>query len=224
MEVFMKYVCTVCGFVYDEDKGLPEMGIKAGTKFASFPDDWVCPLCGSPKSAFMPVEEEKEDKSEKIAETKSGEKMREMSYGELSIMCSSLALGCDKEQLARQKELFLQLSEYFKSKAGTEEKGDFSVLLEKISQNLSEDIPEAKKAAEDAHDRGAKRVLVWSEKATNLLKALVSQYQKEGIKMLKETKVWVCEICGFVYVGDVPPAVCPICKVPSFKILSIERK
>ena len=44
-----KYVCTVCGYVYDE---APDEGIAAGTKWADVPDDFVCPLCGVGKDMF----------------------------------------------------------------------------------------------------------------------------------------------------------------------------
>ena len=41
-----KYVCEVCGYVYDEAKGDPDNGVKPGTKFEDLPADWVCPMCG----------------------------------------------------------------------------------------------------------------------------------------------------------------------------------
>ena len=47
-----KYVCTVCGYVYDEAEGAPDQGIAAGTAFADLPDDFVCPLCGVDKDMF----------------------------------------------------------------------------------------------------------------------------------------------------------------------------
>ncbi|HIG99470.1 MAG TPA: hypothetical protein HA258_02710 [Thermoplasmata archaeon] len=47
-----KYVCTVCGYVYDPAKGDPETGIAVGTSFEDLPDDWVCPVCGAGKDAF----------------------------------------------------------------------------------------------------------------------------------------------------------------------------
>ena len=47
-----RYVCTVCGYVYDPAKGDPESGIKPGTKFEDLPDDWVCPICGATKDKF----------------------------------------------------------------------------------------------------------------------------------------------------------------------------
>jgi len=48
--------CTICGFVYAEDQGLPADGIVAGTKWEDIPDDWVCPDCGSSKGEFHMVE------------------------------------------------------------------------------------------------------------------------------------------------------------------------
>ena len=48
----MKYVCSICGYVYDEAAGDPDNGIAPGTKFADLPDDDVCPLCGAGKDQF----------------------------------------------------------------------------------------------------------------------------------------------------------------------------
>jgi rubredoxin len=47
-----KYVCTVCGYIYDPEKGDPDSGIKPGTPFEEIPDDWVCPICGVTKDSF----------------------------------------------------------------------------------------------------------------------------------------------------------------------------
>jgi flavin reductase (DIM6/NTAB) family NADH-FMN oxidoreductase RutF/rubredoxin len=47
-----KYVCKVCGYVYDPEKGDPDGGIVPGTKFEDIPDDWVCPICGVGKEDF----------------------------------------------------------------------------------------------------------------------------------------------------------------------------
>lgn len=52
-EVFiMKYVCDVCGWVYDEEEGYPEGGIAPGTKWEDLPEDFVCPLCFVGKDQF----------------------------------------------------------------------------------------------------------------------------------------------------------------------------
>jgi len=47
-----KYKCTVCGYIYDPEKGDPDSGIKPGTRFEEIPEDWVCPVCGVGKDQF----------------------------------------------------------------------------------------------------------------------------------------------------------------------------
>lgn len=54
MNIMKKYVCTVCGWVYDPAKGDPDNGIKPGTAFEDLPDDWTCPECGVGKEDFEP--------------------------------------------------------------------------------------------------------------------------------------------------------------------------
>ena len=47
-----RYVCSVCGYVYDPQQGDPDHGVKAGTPFEQVPRDWECPLCGVGKDQF----------------------------------------------------------------------------------------------------------------------------------------------------------------------------
>ena len=47
---------------------------------------------------------------------------------------------------------------------------------------------------------------------------------REGEAMLADTDIWLCTACGFVYVGDAPPEMCPVCKVPSWKFEKIEGR
>lgn len=51
-----RYVCTICGYVYDPEQGDPDNGVDPGTKWEDVPDDWECPVCGASKDDF-----EKED-------------------------------------------------------------------------------------------------------------------------------------------------------------------
>jgi len=53
---FKQWVCVICGWVYDEEAGLPEEGIAPGTRFEAIPDDWRCPLCDVGKEDFVVVE------------------------------------------------------------------------------------------------------------------------------------------------------------------------
>ena len=46
------YVCSLCGYVYDEADGAPDYGVNPGTLWADVPDDFVCPMCGAGKEMF----------------------------------------------------------------------------------------------------------------------------------------------------------------------------
>ena len=50
-----KYICTVCGYIYDPVVGDPTAGVPAGTSFDKLPAAWVCPECGAPKDMFEKV-------------------------------------------------------------------------------------------------------------------------------------------------------------------------
>ena len=52
----MKYVCTLCGYVYDPAIGDTDNGVAAGTAFADLPADWTCPECGAGKDEFEPAD------------------------------------------------------------------------------------------------------------------------------------------------------------------------
>lgn len=47
-----KYVCTLCGYVYDPADGDPDNDVAPGTSFEKVPADWVCPICGADKGDF----------------------------------------------------------------------------------------------------------------------------------------------------------------------------
>ena len=209
-----KYRCTICGYIYDE--------AKEKVKFVDLPDDWKCPLCGAPKSLFEEVKEEKEEikeesKVEVIEEV--DDDLRELSNYEISLICSNLARGCEKQYLEEEKDLFRELSKYYE---GLEE--DKTGSLDDVINMVNSDINSFSKAMEvfsKYNDRGAKRVVNWANKSTNIMKVIIDTYKEKGIDYIKNTKIWVCDICGFVYIGDNPPKVCPVCKVPSLKILEV---
>lgn len=47
-----RYVCQICGYIYDPAVGDPDNGVMPGTKFADIPDSWECPVCGASKEDF----------------------------------------------------------------------------------------------------------------------------------------------------------------------------
>lgn len=56
MQTYKKYICVICGFIYDEAEGWPEDGIAPGTLWADVPENWFCPDCGAGKEDFEMVE------------------------------------------------------------------------------------------------------------------------------------------------------------------------
>jgi len=54
-----RYMCLLCGYIYDEKEGWPDDGIAAGTAWADIPPNWRCPDCGASKNDFEMVEVER---------------------------------------------------------------------------------------------------------------------------------------------------------------------
>lgn len=223
----MKYICQICGYVYDDEK--------EKVPFDQLPDDWKCPLCGAAKSNFKAEEVKAEAPKAEVkakeavtAKTESAgvetaEDLRELSAGQLAALCSNLARGCEKQYKTEEAELFTKLAEYFT--AAVPAINDATV--EKLAADLQKDVDhyaDVRQASDDAGDRGAARVCVWGEKVTRMLSSLVERYLKEGEAMLEGTSIWVCSVCGFVYIGDAAPELCPVCKVPAWKFDKIEGR
>jgi rubredoxin len=55
---YKKYICVICGFIYNEAEGWPEDGIEAGTRWEEVPENWFCPDCGAGKEDFEMIEME----------------------------------------------------------------------------------------------------------------------------------------------------------------------
>lgn len=214
----MRYVCSICGYVYDE--------AKQGKPFAALPETWTCPLCGAAKSAFAP---EAAAKSAAPAPTVAppalvhGD-MQKLSPGALSILCSNLARGCEKQYKEEEAALFREIADWFAAAAPAAEETGVDALAASMGKDLSDGYPALSAAAAQAGDRGTQRICVWGEKVTAILKTLVERYRREGEAMLRDTDIWVCSVCGFAYVGKEPPRLCPVCKVPAWKFEKIEGR
>ncbi|HHT96758.1 MAG TPA: rubredoxin [Clostridiales bacterium] len=150
--------------------------------------------------------------------------LRELTAGELSALCSNLAKGCEKQYLKEEMQLFNQISDYYKSKIELTDEESFEPVSELLHNDLTQDFAKANIVSSEKEDRGALRALVWGEKVSRMLKSVLGRYAKSGNELLENTKIYVCDICGFVYIGDIPPAICPVCKVPSFKITEVGRR
>jgi len=219
-----QYVCSVCGYIYDEAKGIPGAGIAPGTKWESLPAGWKCPLCGAPATAFREAGA-KAEAPKPAAVLHASSDQHELTPLEMSVLCSNLARGCEKQYKSAEAALFTELAQYFQAAAEPAEDPELDALLALIDRDLDGDIPVARAAADaEPRDRGALRALTWSEKVTRIQKSLLERWQEEGPAMLKNTGVWVCTICGFIYIGSEPPALCPVCKVPGWKFEKVEGR
>ena len=209
----MKFVCSVCGYVYDDDA--------QKVKFETLPDDWTCPLCGAPKALFN--KEENETKPEAAPVEVMDEDVTELSFGQLAALCSNLARGCRKQYKEEEAKQFDELAAYFTKIVRPINDAAVEKLAESLKADL-ENYPALRATCDSEKDRGAARVCVWGEKVTRMLESLVSRYLKEGDRMAEGTSIWVCSVCGFVYIGDKAPDLCPVCKVPAWKFDKVEGR
>ena len=213
----MRYVCSICGYVYDE--------AKQGKPFAALPETWTCPLCGAAKSAFAPEAAAKSAAPAPPAAPPApvhGD-MQKLSPGALSILCSNLARGCEKQYKEEEAALFREIADWFAAAAPAAQETGVDALASRMGEDLAA-YPALNAAAVQAGDRGTQRICVWGEKVTAILKTLVERYRREGEAMLRDTDIWVCSVCGFAYVGKEPPRLCPVCKVPAWKFEKIEGR
>lgn len=201
-----KYVCTVCGYIHNGE----------------LPNDFVCPVCGAGKDAFKEVVE---GAAADVIEKPQNTLDKELSAMEMSIICSNLARGCEKQYMPAEAEKFASLGEFFRKKAGNISEGKGLAAISALLKNdIDKNYPYAHSVADAVGDRGAKRSLVWSEKVTRMLQSILARYEKEGDKMLEHSGVYLCSICGFVYVGEKAPDLCPVCKVPSWKFEQLKGR
>jgi len=232
-----KFVCTICGYSFDESAGLPDKGIAPGTSWDAISDDFVCPLCRAPKTAFNVIDEAVSGPGQAAALSNAAQApgasaqsqnapapgVGDLSAGEISAIFSSLALGCEKQRLTEEMEAFNKLAAYFNSKVTVDRGKTLEDTAKMLAGDMDGGIAAATAAAKADADRGALRSLVWSEKVSAMLKSQIDRFKKEGETMLANTKIYVCDICGLIYTGDTLPEICPVCKVPNFKILEVER-
>ena len=227
----MKYICQVCGYVYDE--------AAEACPFDQLPDSWQCPWCKAPKTQFKPEQAEAPAEGASDAAGGAGDgagsglagaagaddagDLKQLSPGQLAALCTNLARGCEKQYKEEESKLFAELAAYFTAAVPPAEDASVEALAKQLQDEIGS-YPGTRAAADIVRDRGAARALVWGEKVSRMLSSLVSRYLEEGEAMLEGTEIWICTACGFVYIGDTPPELCPVCKVPSWKFEKIEGR
>ena len=237
-----KYRCTICGYIYDEEV--------EKIKFEDLPEDWKCPLCGAPKNLFEEIIEENQkeiDNKNKINEKTNEEvfeeykeltneevfeeykeltneevfeEYKELTNEEMAYICSNLAKSCEKQYKEKEQKLYETLFKYYENKIVPKE-----IEINELCNLYKEEIglyDEIKETAKKNNDSGTLRAITWSSKVSAIIRNIITEYQEKGIEYIKENKIWVCTICGFIYIGSNPPTYCPVCKVPNIKIVEVK--
>ncbi len=207
----MRYTCSICGYIYDEDiEGIP---------FDELPADYRCPLCTAPKDLF----DKQETSVIEHQELFDDHQMHELSNGEIAAALSNLARGLEKQNKIKEAEDMMTLADYFTSSVKS---GDASLkmLAESIDNEIAAIYPSVKDKASEMGDRGTQRIAVWGSKVTSIIKVLLDDCLHNNGSLLKGKKVFVCSVCGFIYVGDEAPKICPVCKVPDWKFEEVKGR
>lgn len=150
----------------------------------------------------------------------SEEKVTIPSIPALSAIFSNMSKAAAKQQFEEKADLFNVLSNKLwtpGSKEGTLQ--DFKDL---ISKDLSSNYPELQSKAEKVGDRGVLRALRWGRKVATIQKSLVDRYTAKGEALIENNELFVCEACGFIYLGTKVPDLCPVCKAPKTRFLRIK--
>ncbi len=141
--------------------------------------------------------------------------------GELSALFSNLSKGCEKQYRMEMAGLYGELASYYAGVPGEESTTGFEGISARLQDDLDALFPPAREISTENSDRGALRALKWADKVSRIVKSQLGRFATKGSSFFRDTNIYVCEICGFLFVGDEPPEVCPVCKVPRIKMMPI---
>ena len=213
----MKYVCKICGFVYDE--------ASESKKWDELDENWVCPVYKAPKDKFEAIQEG----NSKYAGTKTEKNLMEAFAGE-SMARNKYTFFAE----AARKEGYEQIAAIFEETANQEKQhakmwfseyhgiGSTDENLETAAQGENDEWTEmykrmAKEAREEGFDELAEKFeyvgKVEQSHEKRYLK-LLDAYKKGTTFKGDAPKGWKCRQCGFIYEGDEAPENCPVCGYP----------
>lgn len=217
-----KWRCTVCGYIHE----------------GPLPEDYVCPICGAPASAFVKVEEdegdaqkktEKEQKSNPYAGTKTEKNLLEAFAGE-----SQARTRYDLFANVAAKEGYEQIAALFRVTANNE-KAHAKLWFKELGDlgNTAEDLLAAAEGenyewtdmyvrmAKDAEEEGFHELAARFRLVADVEKHHEERYRKllDNVEMKKVFEksgqtMWECRVCGHICVGNKAPEVCPVCGHP----------
>jgi rubrerythrin len=205
-----KYRCSVCGYIHEGE----------------LPEDFKCPKCKQPASAFVKLEEQKEANAYPYAGTKTEKNLMDAFAGESQARnkytyFASIAQREGYEQLA---EIFLKTArnEQEHARLWFEELGH----LGNTAQNLLQAAEGENYEWTDMYDRFAKdaeaegftelanrfrRVAAIEKSHEERYRALLKNIEMQKVFEKGEETMWECRVCGHLVMGKKAPEVCPVC-------------
>jgi rubrerythrin len=147
----------------------------------------------------------------------------------LSLLFSNYAQSSEKLKRPHLTKYFNLLSRSFELQAMDQQRGikdkPFNKLLSGFQGSIQEDLKKnyvsEEKGAQKSKNRGALRNFTWGKKVTTIQNSLIKRFlQSEGALVKENQRIFVCEACGFIGIGNGPPDLCPVCKAPSTRFVS----
>jgi rubrerythrin len=138
---------------------------------------------------------------------------------------SNLAKALEKQYRPHEAELLWKVAGYFDDALPAPEFTDFTSLVKMLTANEAEYLEPIRQAAASteakAAGRGALRAATWGGKVNAIQKSLADRYAKKGDELVEGKKLFVCEACGFMFLGDQAPDICPVCKAPALRFATV---
>ena len=206
-----KWRCTVCGYIHE----------------GPLPQDFTCPRCKQPASAFAPAEEEKADSRSKYAGTKTEKNLEEAFSGESQARnkYTFFATVAQREGYEQLAELFLKTArnEQEHARMWFEELGGIggtaaNLLAAAEGENYEwTDMYDrmAKEADEEGFPEMAekfRRVGAIEKAHEERYRKLLSNVEMQQVFAKSGQTMWECRVCGHLVVGTEAPEVCPVCE------------
>jgi len=126
---------------------------------------------------------------------------------------TNLAKAAKKQQNTDESQVFLTLADLFSKTAKRDT--NLETIEGSLQEKLKTGYPVLQEQAAAIGDRGVLRTLTWGKKVTTIQKSLIHRYRKTGEALLSGQDIYICEACGFIFLGEKSPDICPICKAPS---------
>jgi len=149
----------------------------------------------------------------------------------LSLICSNYQLASERMHRPNLGKLFSLLSRSFEIQAMNvsvedEKRPVFNRFLERMQESIQDDLKNnyaaGEKAAHAVRNRGVLRSVTWGKKVAAIQNSVIKRYIKsEGSLVQHDQQMYVCQACGFIGIGTETPDVCPVCKAPAIKFISL---